>query len=63
MYSKTITEIEQAANSITVKLGAKGDYGWEIKLFFVEGEEVHCVKVLGEIDGLLRKSFGSDRVE
>ena len=63
MYSRTITEIEQAANSITLSLGKKGEYGWDIKLFFLDGEAHRCVEALREIDGLLRKTFGSDQAE
>ena len=58
MYQRTLTEVEQAVESITLKLGAKGEYGWEIKVAFMNGGESEALVRLASIDTELREQYG-----
>ena len=57
MKKRSMMTVEEAANSITLKLSAKGEYGWEIKLFFMEGEEEEVLAKLRALDAELRTMF------
>jgi len=54
---KRIEVTEEAINSIEVRRGTKGDYGWTIKLYFKDGEEEATIFKIGDIDTLLRGRF------
>ena len=57
MHSRTITEKEEATSSVTVERSKKGEYGWSIKLYFLDSREEDCLKWLEWWDKVLRERF------
>ena len=60
MYERFMSEREQAVNSITLSVGIKGIYGWDIKLHFFDDKEMVALEKLEAIDAWLRGRFGSE---
>lgn len=54
---KEVTEVTEAADSVTLKRSVKGVYSWEIKLYFEGRETSFQIRRLGEIDGMLRTTY------
>jgi len=56
--SKTTTETSTESNSITLKKDAKGNYGWEIKIY---GEKVEDILTkLRDADRQLQSTHGAE---
>lgn len=54
MESVKLSELKQ--NSIEVKKNAKGDYAWDIKIYFAE-DEVKAIDTIEIIDKTLKTRF------
>jgi hypothetical protein len=44
-------------NSITLKRNAKGDYAWDIKVYFAPENSVNALEGIKEIDANLRQDY------
>lgn len=51
------THVEEAQDSITLKLDAKGNYSWEIKVYFMTEATEMALRRVREIDQALREHF------
>jgi hypothetical protein len=59
--TSSTTVVGEPQDSITLKLGAKGEYSWEIKVYFMPEETAMTMRLIYEIDQSLweryRKGF------
>jgi len=57
---QTLQQLDTRTSSVTVKQTAKGEYYWEIKVYFDKDKEpvTEVVTKFSEIDSALKTAFG-----
>ena len=58
--TEVVNLARETRSSIELKLSAKGEYHWEIKVYFEDGHADEALAVLDEIDTTLRRDYLGD---